>query len=153
MSVEAVRNYFISRGIKDSIVILPESSATVELAAQTIGVEPKLIAKTLAFELREKDILIVMSGDARVDNKKFKQYFHTKARMLHADKVLEATGHPVGGLCPFGLKNDLDIFMDISLKQFEYVYPAAGEINAALKITPENMQEITGAIWVDVCQQ
>ncbi|MCT8975382.1 YbaK/EbsC family protein [Clostridium sp. CX1] len=152
MSIESVRNYFIERTHQDPVFELDDVSATVDQAASAIGVEPKLIAKTLAFRLKEKDILIVVRGDAKINNKKYKEAFNTKAKMLDLSEVEEITGHPVGGVCPFGLKNPLDIYLDISLQNFEYVYPAAGAINAALKITPSDMQSITSAQWVDVCQ-
>lgn len=152
MSVESVRNYFIERNLKDPVFNLEDSGATVELAAKTLGVEPKLIAKTLAFRLKDKDILIVVRGDARIDNKKYKQLFKLKAKMLDHSQVEEITGHPVGGVCPFGLRNPLDIYLDVSLKEFEYVYPAAGSKTTALKISPNDMQNLTGAAWVDVCQ-
>ncbi|MBA1335927.1 MAG: Prolyl-tRNA editing protein [Firmicutes bacterium] len=153
MAVEDVRRYFIERGYEDPVFEMDESSATVELAAKAVGVEPGRIAKTLAFRLKDRDILIVTKGDARIDNKKFKQSFKTKAKMLSAEEVLEVTGHPVGGVCPFGLKNPLDVYLDISLKEYESVYPAAGSGNSALKITPEDMKSLTGGDWVDVCQE
>ncbi len=152
MSVESVRNFFKAKGVEDPVFELQESSATVELAAKAIGVEPALIAKTLALRIKEEDILIVTKGDARIDNKKYKGFFNTKAKMIILEEVEEITGHPVGGVCPFGLRSPLKIFLDVSLKQFEYVYPAAGAKNAALKITPDEMQEITKAQWIDVCQ-
>jgi len=152
MSVEAVREYFISRGLEDPVFELEDSGATVEEAAKAIGVGPELIAKTLAFRVNEKNILIVARGDARIDNKKFKQFFKTKAKMLGPEEVEEVTGHPVGGLCPFGLKNPLEVYVDISLKDLETVYPAAGSRMAALKINPREMVELTGARWIDVCQ-
>ena len=151
MSVESVRNYFLNRGLEDPIFELKDSGATVELASETIGVEPELIAKTLAFRLKDKDILIVMRGDSRIDNKKFKDYFKVKAKMLQHDEVNEITGHPVGGVCPFGLKNELDIYLDISINNFNYVYPAAGSDNVAMKISPQDIEKLTGAKWVDVC--
>lgn len=152
MGVEDVRQYFVEKGLDDPVFELPDSGATVELASKTIGVPPELIAKTLSFRLKDRDVLIVMKGDARIDNKKFKQTFNVKAKMLDHDEVSEATGHPVGGLCPFGLRNKLEIYLDISMKGFEYVYPAAGSKTAALKITPKQMQMLTGGAWVDVCQ-
>ena len=153
MSVESVRNFFKERNLEDPVFQLEDSLATVELAAEAIGVEPKLIAKTLAFKLKDKDILVVTRGDARIDNKKFRNFFKTKAKMLDFDEVEKVTGHPVGGVCPFGLKNPLEVYLDVSIKDFDYVYPAAGAKTTALKITPENMQEITGAEWADICQE
>lgn len=152
MSVENVRNFFKERNLEDPVFELEDSGATVELAAQVIGVEAKLIAKTLAFKLKEKDILVVTRGDARIDNKKFRSFFKTKAKMLDFNEVEEITGHPVGGVCPFGLKNPLEVYVDVSIKDFDFVYPAAGSRTTALKISPENIQRFTNAEWVDVCQ-
>jgi Cys-tRNA(Pro) deacylase len=152
MSVESVKQFFIGKNLDFSLMALDNSGATVELAAKNIGVAPELIAKTLAFNVKEKNILIVTRGDARIDNKKFKQYFNTKAKMLSYEEVLQVTGHPVGGVCPFGLKEPLEVYMDISLKAFEYVYPAAGDIHAAMKISTKSMEELTNASWIDVCQ-
>ncbi|WML37075.1 YbaK/EbsC family protein [Clostridium sp. OS1-26] len=153
MSVENVRNFFKERNLEDPVFELEDSGATVELAAQVIGVEAKLIAKTLAFKLKEKDILVVTRGDARIDNKKFRTFFKTKAKMLDLNEVEEITGHPVGGVCPFGLKNPLEVYVDISIKDFDFVYPAAGSRTTALKISPENIQDLTNAEWIDVCQK
>jgi len=153
MSLESVKKYFIENGYTDlKILETEQSSATVELAAKAHGVEPALIAKTMAFGLKDKEIIIVTKGDARIDNRKFKDYFHEKAKMLNYDKVLEITGHPVGGVCPFGLKNPMDIYLDVSMKEFEFVYPAAGSANSAVKISPDRLQEVTGGTWVDVCK-
>jgi Cys-tRNA(Pro) deacylase len=152
MSVESVRRHFTDRGLEDPIFELETSSATVALAAESIGVQPGEIAKTLSFKLKEKFVLVVTRGDAKVDNRKYKDYFGEKARMLDAEEVVQVTGHPVGGVCPFGLANPLDIFLDISLKDFAKVYPAAGSKNSALSITPEEMQRLTNGTWVDVCQ-
>jgi Cys-tRNA(Pro) deacylase len=152
MSVAAVRKFFEDKKLNFEIIEMEESTATVELAAQALGVAPALIAKTMAFRLREENILIVAQGDARVDNRKYKDYFKEKAKMLKPDEVFEVTGHPVGGVCPFGLKNPLNIYLDISLKKFEYVYPAAGSRNSAVKMTPAELQEITEGKWIDVCK-
>lgn len=153
MSVESVRNFFKEMNQEDPVFELEDSGATVDLAAQVIGVEAKFIAKTLAFKLKEKDILVVTRGDARVDNKKFRTYFKTKAKMLDLNEVEEITGHPVGGVCPFGLKNPLDIYIDVSVKDFDFIYPAAGSRTTALKISPESIQQLTNAEWIDVCQE
>jgi len=152
MSVERVRSFFHDNGYDLEIIEFDESTATVELAAKAVGVEPALIAKTMALRLKDRDILLVTKGDARIDNRKYKDTFNTKAKMLSPEEVLEVTGHPVGGVCPFGLINPLDIYLDISLKDFEYVYPAAGSINSAVKISPMRLQEITKGKWVDVCK-
>jgi Cys-tRNA(Pro) deacylase len=150
MSVESVRNYFIERNLQDPVFELSDSGATVELAAKTLGIEPKLVAKTLAFRLKDRDILIVIRGDSRIDNKKYKKFFELKAKMLDYDKVEDITGHPVGGVCPFGLRNPLDIYLDILLEGFEYIYPAAGSKTTALKISPKEMQQLTNAVWIDI---
>lgn len=153
MSVENVRKFFTDRGLKDPVVELTESGATVALAAQTLGVQPGEIAKTLSFKLKDKHILIVASGDGKIDNKKYKDYFGEKARMLSQEEVEQVTGHPVGGVCPFGLEGTLDIYLDISLQKYKKVYPAAGSKLHILKIAPEEMQILTKASWIDVCQE
>ena len=152
MAVEDVRKFFEENGYDYEIIEKEVSTATVELAAQAIGVEPELIAKTMAFRLNEKDVLVVSKGDAKIDNRKFKDAFKTKAKMMKYEEVLEATGHPVGGVCPFALKTPMEIYLDVSLKQFEYVYPAAGSTNSAVKMTPDELKEVTKADWVDVCK-
>jgi Cys-tRNA(Pro) deacylase len=151
LSVENVRKFFLDRNLEDPVFTLDESGATVDLAAETIGVNPEFIAKTLAFNVKEKRVLVVTRGDARVDNKKFKQLFNTKARMINSEDVESSIGHPVGGVCPFGVKDDVEIFIDESIRNFEYVYPAAGSKNTALKISPSQIEELTNASWVDVC--
>lgn len=153
MSLESVKQYFKDNNLSFEIIEMGQSTATVELAANALGVEPALIAKTMAFKLKDKNILILSEGDARVDNRKFKDYFHTKAKMLSPDEVIEFTGHPVGGVCPFGLKTQMNIYLDESLKKFEYVYPAAGSPNSAVKITPEELSKVTSGIWIDVCKK
>jgi prolyl-tRNA editing enzyme YbaK/EbsC (Cys-tRNA(Pro) deacylase) len=153
MSLESVRKFFIENGYTDLHILEHEvSTATVELAAKAHGVEPALIAKTMAFGLKDREILIVTKGDARIDNRKYKDCFHEKATMLNYEEVLEITGHPVGGVCPFGLTNSIDVYLDISMKEFQYVYPAAGSVNSAVKISPDRLQEVTGGTWVDVCK-
>jgi len=154
MSFESVKAFFDDNGYDFKVREFDTSTENVELAAQALGVVPALIAKTLAFKGKDKDkdILVVMKGDARVDNKKFKDQFQVKSKMMSFDEVEATTGHPVGGVCPFGLKQDMDIYVDVSLKQFEKVYPAAGSKNTCIEITPENILLITGASWVDVCK-
>jgi len=152
VSVDSVKNFFIENGLKDPVFDLGESGATVELASQTLNVEPALIAKTLAFKVKEKDILIVTKGDARIDNRKFKDFFKVKAKMIDHDEVAKITGHPVGGVCPFGLQTPMDIYIDESLNEFEYVYPAAGSKYAAMKIEPSVIQQLTDAEYIDVCK-
>ena len=152
MSVESVRSFFVDRKLKDPVFEMDTSTATVALAAESIGVQPGEIAKTLSFKLKSKSVLVVTCGVARIDNKKYKDCFGEKAKMLSAEEVQVLTGHPVGGVCPFGLANPVDIFLDISLKDFAKVYPAAGSKNSALGITPEEMLGLTNGTWVDVCQ-
>ncbi|MBN1226247.1 MAG: YbaK/EbsC family protein [Deltaproteobacteria bacterium] len=152
MSVESVRAYFRAHGLDHDVLEFDGSTETVELAAQALGVEPELIAKTLAFKLKEKGILVVAKGTARIDNRKFKDEFGMRAKMLTPDEVLEKTGHPVGGVCPFALNEDLEIFLDESLKAFKKVYPAAGSKNTCIEITPEELYSVTGAKWVDLCK-
>lgn len=152
MALDDVRNFFRDNNLNYEIYEFGDSTATVELAAQAHGVAPELIAKTLAIKLKDRDALIVTKGDAKLDNKKFKATFNLKCKMLSYDEVLETTGHPVGGVCPFGLKNPLDVYLDISLRDFEYVYPAAGGVNTSIKISPIELQSITKGKWVDVCK-
>lgn len=147
-----VQNFLDRKNLPHKIMYLDESSATVDLAAKAIGVEPAMIAKTLAFKLKDKNIIIVTCGTARIDNKKYKKAFGTKAKMMSFDETLEVTGHPVGGVCPFALPENIDIYLDKSLKDFSVVYPAAGSGNSAIKIRPEEIKEITHAKWVDVCK-
>lgn len=152
MSVDSVRNFFEENKLDLHIIEHEESTATVELAAKALGVEPALIAKTMSFKLKDRNILVVTKGDARIDNRKYKDCFGEKAKMLNFDEVLEVTGHPVGGVCPFGLKNPLDIYLDATLTEFEYVYPAAGSGNSAVKISPKRLEKVTNGKWVDVCK-
>ncbi len=152
MSLESVRRHLSEAAPDLEVLETPESSATVELAAAAHGVEPAQIAKTLSFRLKDDVFLVVARGDARLDNKKAKAAFGGKVKMLGLEEVEEITGHPVGGVCPFGLANPLKVYCDVSLKDFDEVIPAAGATNAAVRISPERMAEITGATWVDVCQ-
>ena len=150
MSVDNVRKFFLERNMDDPVFDLDCSGATVDLASKTLGIKPEFIAKTLAFKVKERIILIVTRGNARIDNKKFKQYFKTKAKMLSFDEVEPNVGHPVGGVCPFWINNNGEVFLDESIRNFEYVYPAAGSKNTALKISPGEMQSLTNADWVDI---
>lgn len=153
MAIEKVREDLSKWGKDSSIIELDTSSATVELAAQALGVEPARIAKTLSFKSAETALLVVAAGDARTDNAKFKAEFGIKARMLTPEEVLEYTGHAVGGVCPFGLKNKLPVYLDISMKRFKTVYPACGSSNSAIELTCEELEEYADGIkWVDVCR-
>jgi prolyl-tRNA editing enzyme YbaK/EbsC (Cys-tRNA(Pro) deacylase) len=152
MSLESVRDHLATAAPEIDVIVTEESSATVELAAKAHGVVPGQIAKTLSFQLKDRIFLVVARGDARMDNKKAKAAFGGKVKMLGLDEVEALTGHPVGGVCPFGLARPLPVYCDVSLKDFHVVIPAAGATNAAVRISPERMAEITGAEWVDVCQ-
>lgn len=152
MSLESVKAFFAAKAPEIEIIELPTSTATVALAAEAHGVEPGQIAKTLSFTAKDQTILIVTRGDARIDNRKFKDHFGAKPRMLDAETVLASTSHPVGGVCPFGLPSALPVYCDVSLKAFDEVVPAAGATNSAVRIEPEKMAILVDAEWIDVCQ-
>lgn len=152
MSVASVRAFFLEKAPEIAVLESDQSSATVTLAAEAFGVKPEKIAKTLSLRVGERCVLVVTKGTARLDNKKAKAAFGGKPRMLNAEEVVDITGHPVGGVCPFGLKSPLQIYCDISLKAFDEVVPAAGSINSAVRIAPLRMAELVGAEWVDVCE-
>lgn len=152
MSLQSVRDFFETRQLDLPIIELDVSTATVALAAQAHGVEPGRIAKTLAFRLGDgRVILLVTSGDRRIDNQKFKLAFG-KGKMLAVEEVAELTGHPVGGVCPFGLAQPLAIYLDTSLQSYDLVLPAAGATHSAVQISPEQMADVTQGEWVEVCQ-
>ena len=153
MSLASVRAFFAQHAPDIEILETSGSSATVALAAEAFGVEPARIAKTLSLRLGERVVLLVARGDARLDNKKTKAAFGTKPRMLDLEEVAAITGHPVGGVCPFGLASPLQVYCDVSLKDFDEVVPAAGSAQSALRISPARMVALTGAEWVDVCQE
>ena len=151
MSLQSVREFFATRNLDIPIIELETSTATVALAAQAHGVEPGRIAKTLAFRLGDNQVLLLVArGDARIDNQKFKTAFG-KGKMLPLDEVVELTGHPVGGVCPFGLLRPLPIFLDTSLQDFDEMIPAAGSTHSAVRISPALLAEVTEGKWVDVC--
>ena len=152
MSLESVRAFFAANAPDIEVIVTEASSATVALAAQAHGVEPAQIAKTICLRVGEETMLIVASGTARLDNRKFKDRFGGKARMLDAEQVVQVTSHPVGGVCPFGLPSEMPIYCDVSLKPFDEVVPAAGATNAAVRIPTEKMVQLVGGTWVDVCQ-
>ncbi|MBS4932969.1 MAG: YbaK/EbsC family protein [Clostridiales bacterium] len=130
------------------------SSATVELAAKAVGVEPCRIAKTLSFMTKEGPILIVTAGDARIDNKKYKDQFHVKAKMLTPEEVIELVGHAVGGVCPFGIKEGVFVYLDESLKRLETVFPACGSANSAIELTISELEQCSGYVaWVDISKE
>lgn len=152
MSLESVRAFFASHAPDIAIIELDTSTATVALAAAAHGVEPGQIAKTLAFRVGDRNVLVVARGDARMDNRKMKQAFGAKAKMLDAETVVSLTGHPVGGVCPFGLATDLPVYLDVSLNAYTDVLPAAGAIHSAVRLSPTRMAELVDAQWIDVCQ-
>ena len=153
MSIEKVRKYFSSLGIEDRILEFDVSSATVELAAKALNTEGKRIAKTLSFLVGERAVLVVAAGDAKIDNKKFKAFFHTKAKMLSPEQVTELIGHAVGGVCPFAVKSGVDVYLDESLRRFETVFPACGSSNSAVELTIPELEKYSGfKEWVDVCK-
>ncbi len=153
MSIEKVRDYFRQFHMEDRVLEFPVSSATVELAAQAVGCEPARIAKTLSFLVEDWAVLIVAAGDARVDNKKYKAQFHTKAKMLTPDQVRTLVGHEIGGVCPFGVNSGVLVYLDESLKRFETVFPACGSDHSAIELTIPELEQYSGfEQWVDVCR-
>jgi prolyl-tRNA editing enzyme YbaK/EbsC (Cys-tRNA(Pro) deacylase) len=152
MSLDSVRRFLADKAPDIAIIELTTSTATVALAAQGHGVTPAQIAKTLSLRIREQNFLVVTSGDARLDTRKIKAAFGGKARMPGPEEVLAVTGHPIGGVCPFGLATALPVYCDVSLKAFAEVVPAAGSAHSALRINPLRLAELADAEWVDVCQ-
>ncbi len=153
MSIEKARAHFRALGIEDRVQEFPVSSATVELAAQALGVAPERIAKTLAFQNGEGCILVLAAGDARVNNRKFKDRFSMKAKMLSPEDTLRLVGHPVGGVCPFGINDGIPVYLDESLRRFETVFPAVGSANSAIELNLDELFAYSHAEeWVDVCK-
>ena len=153
MSIERVRQYFEPFDMADRIREFPVSSATVELAAAALGCEGCRIAKTLSFSVDEAAVLIVAAGDARVDNGKFKAFFHTKARMLSPQEAADLVGHAVGGVCPFGVNEGVTTYLEVSLRRFETVVPACGSSNSAIELTLPELEKYSQAkAWIDVCK-
>ena len=153
MSIEKGRAYVRQFGMEDRVREFDVSSATVELAALALGVEGARIAKTLSFKKDDSCILILAAGDARIDNHKFKEKFHMKAKMLAPEEVLSIVGHPVGGVCPFGINDGIDVYLDESLKRFETVFPAVGSANSAIELDLDELYKYSNAIeWIDVCK-
>lgn len=152
MSLDSVRAFFAAHAPDVEILVTEARSATVAEAAAAHGAAEAQIAKTLSFWQGDQAVLIVMGGTARLDNRKYKDRFGTKAKMLNAEEVVQWTGHPIGGVCPFGLPHPLKIYCDESLKAFAEVIPAAGAINAAVRIAPLRMAELVNAEWIDVAQ-
>ena len=153
MSIERVRAYLEPLGMADRIQEFSVSSATVELAAQALGCEGARIAKTLSFLVEGQAVLLVAAGDAKVDNGRFKGFFHTKAKMLTPEQVVELVGHAVGGVCPFGVKEGVRVYLDESLRRFETVFPACGSSNSAIELTIPELERASGSLaWVDLCK-
>ena len=153
MSMERARAWLERYGVADRIQEFTESSATVELAAQRLNVEPARIAKSLSFKTEGSVILIIAAGDVKVDNSKYKALFHTKAKMLKADEVEPLIGHGVGGVCPFGVNEGVAVYLDESLKRFSTVFPAVGTAASAIELTPEELERVACPVaWVDVCK-
>lgn len=153
MSIDRVKAYFRELGIEDKVQELEESSATVELAAQALGVEPGRIAKTLSFMVDGSPILIVAAGDVKIDNAKYKKFFGAKAKMLTPDEAVTLIGHAVGGVCPFAVNEGVTVYLDESLKKFVTVFPACGSSNSAIELTMEELERYSlYKEWVDVCK-
>lgn len=153
MAIDKVKEFFRQYGMEERIRELPESSATVALAAQALHCEPQRIAKTLSFLVEEQAILIVAAGDVKIDNTKYKKQFGTKAKMLSPDQVTELVGHAIGGVCPFAVNEGVRVYLDESLKRFETVFPACGSSNSAIELTiPEIEKYAKEEGWVDVCK-
>lgn len=151
MSIEKGREYFRQFGMEDRVREFEVSSATVELAAQALGVEGARIAKTLSFMVGEQPVLILMAGDVKVDNPKYKAVFHTKAKMMTPEQLEEYVGHQIGGVCPFGIKDGVDVYLDESLKRFNTVFPACGSSNSAIELTIPQLEEFSNfKEWIDV---
>lgn len=154
MSLEKAKEYLDKKGFADRVIEMEDSTATVAMAAEALGVEEGMIAKTMSFLQGEKAVLILTEGTAKIDNRKYKDTFHTKAKMIPFEKVEEMTGHAPGGVCPFGAEEGIDVYLDESLKRFEIVYPAAGNDHSAVKLTISELEQASDALgWVDVCKE
>ena len=153
MSLEKVKEYLAGFGLADRVIEFSASTATVELAAKANGVSPGEIAKSLTFKVEEKPVMIVAAGDAKIDNHKFKERFHTKAKMLAHDEVPLLIGHEVGGVCPFAFKEGVEVYLDESLKRFKEVRPAAGNDFSAVRLSLEELERASKSLgWIDVCK-
>jgi len=152
MSLDSVRAWLAANALDLRLLELEETTATVDTAAKAIGVEPGRIAKTLAVRAGDQLFLLVARGDARLDNRKCKDEFRSRPRMLGAEETLELTGHPIGGVCPFGLANPVPVYIDVSLKAFDVVYPAGGSLNTSVEIPVTRLFDLVGDRWVDLCR-
>lgn len=154
MSQKRAENYLEQKGFLDHVIRLEASTATVAEAADALGVEPGMIAKTMSFLLDDQPILILTEGTARVENRKYKDTFHITAKMISFEEVEQWIGHAPGGVCPFGINDGVKVYLDESLRRFETVYPAAGDDHSAVKLTIPELEEVAGAVgWVDVCKE
>lgn len=152
MAFEKAKAYLDEKGYGDRVMVFDISSATVELAAVAVGTEPARIAKSLTFMAEDKPVMILTAGDMKVNNSKYKAFFHCKAQMLKFEEVETIIGHAVGGVCPFGVNEGVTVYLDESLKRFDYVYPACGSDNSAVKLTINELESLSGyKEWVDVC--
>lgn len=152
MSLESVRAWLAAHAPDLPLIEVEESTATVETAAQALGVQPGRIAKTLAVRAGDHVFLVVARGDSRLDNRKCKDGFGARPRMLGPEETFELTGHPVGGVCPFGLRTDVLVYLDLSLKEFDLVYPAGGSLNTSVEVSPDRLFDLVGDKWVDLCR-
>jgi len=153
MSIAKVREYFKSFNIEERILEFNVSSATVELAAEALNCELCRIAKSLSFNVNDEAIIVVTAGDAKIDNSKYKAFFQRKAKMLTSDEVLDKIGHAVGGVCPFGIKEGVKVYLDKSLQRFETVFPACGSSNSAIELTIPELEKYSNYLmWIDVCK-
>lgn len=151
MSIERVKAFFAGKGMADRVLEFDVSSATVELAAAVLGCEECRIAKTLSFHVDDRVVLVVMAGDVKIDNQKYKAFFGTKAKMLAFEEAPVLIGHAVGGVCPFAVNEGVEVWLDESLKRFETVFPACGSSNSAIELTPVQLEELSGSLgWIDV---
>ncbi len=154
MSLEKAERYLEHKGMLDRVIRLKESTATVAEAAEALGVEPGMIAKTMSFLQDGQAVLILTEGTARIDNRKYKDAFHMKAKMIPFEEVEQWIGHVPGGVCPFGIRDGVEVYLDESLRQFETVYPAAGDDHSAVRLSVDELAQIAGAKgWVDVCKE
>ena len=154
MSLENARQYLKEKGFEERIIEFKESTATVELAAEALGCLPAMIAKTMSFLVEDEPILILTDGTSRIDNHKYKEVFRKKAKMIPYDQVEEYIGHAPGGVCPFGIKENVQVYLDISLKKHDVIYPAAGNAHTAVRLTPAELEICANAVgWIDVCKE
>jgi prolyl-tRNA editing enzyme YbaK/EbsC (Cys-tRNA(Pro) deacylase) len=152
MSLDSVRAWLAAHAPDLRLIEVAQSTATVQAAAAALGVAPGRIAKTLAVRAGGETFLLVARGDARLDNQKCKAEFHARPRMLGSEETLALTGHPVGGVCPFGLAAAVPVYLDVSLRDFDLVYPAAGSLNSSVEVAPARLFELVGTRWVDLCR-